>query len=588
MPRLELLVIVVVRELLELVASCSNIEGDAICDGREGKRDGGEGFPFCDIYLASSRRSSFACCIGYQLASILDLPCISQRDACCQLSNRSTSCEYNMLPIYALALILWCSSVASFVIFDHAPFSKILLRSSYSETAIDEITKHAHPLSKLQYNSYKDLINVIPENTKVVLIGEGTHGTQEFFEIRAEITRSLIEHHGFDAVICEGDVLPFMKLNRYVTSNSSSTQTTLQVRDMLTELFCHHFPDWMWCNTPMAGFVVWLKGYNNDRSNHPVRLLGMDIQHPFDSMDFVMEQLNALNEHSLEAFATEQYATLNKFRPNARKYGDAIFGNKMPSQEMAVRQVFEKMLDSYNHLFQRRKSSGDYSPNASIWYEILENSRAVVASESYHRKRIYPGHVTTWNERSLAFMATVDRIVGHIDSSDYEAIVPLKVIVWAHNSHVGDMSATGYSSFGQTNLGQLCREHYGLDSVYLIGMTTFKGTVRAAFADKAGRCWQGKGEVQTITEALKNSHESVLHSVASNVHHIFGENSFGLSPKSCKKEVQSLFSSPLNERFIGSCYLRNSESVSHYSVCDLASQFDYVFHIDESTALSTS
>lgn len=195
-----------------------------------------------------------------------------------------------------------------------------------------------------------------------MLIGEGTHGTQEFFDIRSEITRCFIEHHSFDAVSVK-DVFPFIELNRYVTCDALGTKERHEVGCLLSELFSNHFPDWMWPNVPMTEFVTWLKEFNSyqnasyQNARTPAQLIGMDVQNPFDSMDFLVQQLHEMGEYSLATYICEQYAPLNKFRPNARKYGDAMFGNRISSQEVAVKHVFDEILARYNSMMECRESN---------------------------------------------------------------------------------------------------------------------------------------------------------------------------------------------------------------------------------------
>lgn len=457
-----------------------------------------------------------------------------------------------------------------------------------SEIEGHNILEHVHPLSDGQSSCYyKDLVEkIIPEDTRVVLIGEGTHGTQEFFTIRAEITKCLVEHHGYGAVFCEGDMHPFLKLNKYTTSRNVHLHSHYEVRELLLELFSRHFPDWMWSNLPMTDFVLWLKTFNDERNaKAPVELIGMDIQDPLDSIDFVVNRLDELGEHDLSAYAAERYAALGSFRPEVRKYGDAIYGNRQSSQELAVKQVLDALMERESK--QKRETPSD--EEAAAWFQLLQSARTVVASESYQRQRIFPGHVVTWNLRSKAFLDTILNYICTQEKYVYDDVEERKqkVVIWAHNSHVGYMSATGYASAGQINLGQLCRDHFGRNSVFVIGMTTHEGTVRAANADRRGGCWRGDGHVQTLNRVIDDSHEGVLHQIFSNLRRTQGNrmNTFGLSLREGNPEVQRVFSCSRFERFIGSCYLKDKEMVSHYTRCNLRNQFDYIFHVDNSSVL---
>jgi len=460
------------------------------------------------------------------------------------------------------------------------------------------------PLSELQTTSYKSLLNkIINSNIKVVLIGEGTHGTQEFSIIRNELTKILIDECGFNAVLCEGDAQPFIDLNQLVGSSGSNKDAAAtdymqddvleqvdhaEISSTLSKLFENRFPNWMWSNQPMAEFISWLRTYNtiNRSSNYDVQLIGMDIQSPFDSIEYIINQLLEFGEIELVEYVSECYAQLLMYQSsNIRRYGNDVYANKIISQETAVKNVLCALEERHNILKSETETVDDNNARHfqnEDWYQIINNAHAIVASEAYHRQRIYPGHTVIWNDRTRAMMDSIIRCSKHISSTfannneDDGIEPPPRLIVWAHNSHIGDMRSTGYSSLGQISLGQLCRETFGSDNVFLIGMTTHEGTVRAAYADKQGACWQGSGEVMELRKAMDNSHESILHSIAKEN----GEQAFGIY----LKENQDLFNSERLERFVGSCYLPQTEMMSHYTLCNMATQFDYIFHVDQSTA----
>lgn len=579
-----------------------------------------------------------------------------------------------------------------------------------------KILQDIHLLSDLRRDSYAALLEIIPPSVQIVLIGEGTHGTEEFFRIRSEVTQCLLQHHGhclsqarsyemqdhddtvgkrqrtetcnfadigesrcdyeiegksnsfagFDAILCEGDVQPFFELNQFVTntnrellqfSEGNVTPNTVcdeksysieGIRSLLQRLFSNHFPDWMWSNVPMIDFVTWLRAFNvgtpvpnkdekaaaktavpleGDTTGiqskiTPVQLLGIDIQSPFSSIEHVIQQLTSLGESELATVAQCYYEPLYKFRPNARKYGDFVYGNKVPSQEITVCKVLNAVLEKYKTLqsalsiqcgengkcfTQNYAADNSVLHDLRIWFELLEHAQAIVASEAYHRQRIYPGHVTTWNLRSNAFLGSILRTMdfirqvkkytNSINSNDRKSLEgnaasPVRLIVWAHNSHVGDMQCTGFSSLGQTSLGELCRETFGNKNVFLIGTTTYEGTVHAASADRQGSCWQGTGEVMSLTKAVDDSHEFILHSLSRNPE--VGQGAFGLNLQRKKQynatakgeaNASEYFNCNRHERFVGSCYLSQTEKMSHYTHCDLSKQFDYLFHVDASSAL---
>jgi erythromycin esterase-like protein len=165
---------------------------------------------------------------------------------------------------------------------------------------------------------------------------------------------------------------------------------------------------------------------------------------------------------------------------------------------------------------------------------------------------------------------------------------PPSLVVLAHNSHCGDQRSTGYASLGQISLGQLCRETFGDDNIFLIGMTTYEGTVRAAHADRQGACYKGRGEVMRLKKAIVGSHEKILHSIAETMpceEQAFGIYLRGMRVGDVGTNINS-FNCYRPERFVGSCYLPQTEMMSHYTDCNLSTQFDYIIHVDNSSAIT--
>ena len=468
-----------------------------------------------------------------------------------------------------------------------------------------------HLLSELRAGGFARLSAEISPDAQLVLIGEGTHGTEEFFRVRAEITQCFVAHHHFDAVVCEGDVRPFFQLNEFASNGSAEDRASLRraekedgtipeiSRSMLAELFRDRFPDWMWSNAAMASFVAWLKEYNAcaRKTKSPVQLLGMDIQSPVSSMEYVLDQLVAMGEDAAARSIHQCYATLLSYQSDLRRYGNDVYSNKMSSQAEKVARARDILVSLHQN---NTESRPRHETLDATWFELMENGHSVVASEAYFRQRIYPGHATTWNVRTRAMLDSISRIRARLGTRhaavDDEAVVRVpRLVVWAHNSHVGDMSATGYAKLGQASLGQLCRETFGRDRVFLIGMTTFEGEVRAARADRHGACWEGRGEVATLQRAAEGSHESVLHSVAARTRLRCGEDAYGLRLRRTRNEDieggsgedarEPSFDCLRPERFVGSCYLPQTEQMSHYTKCNMANQLDFVFHMDKTSAI---
>ena len=478
---------------------------------------------------------------------------------------------------------------------EHSIHRRIILRLGSDDV-------HLNTLSDLRHTSYGALLQRLSRDTQIVLVGEGTHGTEEFFRMRSEITQCLIQQHGFNVILCEGDAQPFFELNEFVMDGQAITDDTSV--ELLSKLFCNRFPDWMWSNMPMADLVTWLKMYNSNNiqgaASPSVQILGMDIQSPFDSIDFIIHQFTTLGEDELVSMIQDCYGPFYAYRDNIRKYGNDVYSNKVASQEGAVQKALDAILEY--HRKQPEKNSSDIR-SLKTWFQLIQSGHTIVASEAYYRQRIFPGPTTTWNLRTKAMLDAISRSMEYIDSLNRltgvgvsnlqkkKALMAPRVIVYAHNSHVGDMSSTGYSSLGQVSLGQLCRETFGDESVFLIGMTTYEGTVRAACGDKQGACWKGNGEIMVLKKATDDSHESALHSIATSLKDIGDEDqTFGVDLKKMRlnecddKEVVLNCKRP--EIFVGSCYLHQTELMSHYTNCNLATQFDYIIHVDKSSAIT--
>ncbi len=411
---------------------------------------------------------------------------------------------------------------------------------------------------------------------RIILIGDATHGTQEFYDIRCELTRSLIQNTGVAAVICEGDVGRFCHVNRHVTKDSLG-------QDMKTMLpLCHdsRFPAWMWCNDSMQEFVSWLQEYNsNDDHTKPTFLLGMDIFGIFESIKGVVEyvQKYAENEHQV---VSAYYKTLQSF-DDPKAYGKAVADNLVESQEHNVRNVV-KILGRHGKKLQRHDAFFKAQQQEQELFYAIQNARAVDAAERHFR--LLMNHrdeqknvVEIWNLRDEAFIHNIQETAAFLRQKENNT--GRTVVVWAHNSHVGNVEAMDYAPRGYTNLCQLCRQAFGNNNVYSIGMTAYEGTVRASSE------WGGPDKAMKLTPAFEGSHEYLLHVIAKN----HRESGIGVSLTGSRMQrmtaAQELFHTERVERFVGASYTPETELQSHYNVCNLSRQFDFVIQVDQTTAL---
>ncbi|MDP8910629.1 MAG: erythromycin esterase family protein [Actinomycetota bacterium] len=398
---------------------------------------------------------------------------------------------------------------------------------------------------------WRDLADVVSES-RYVLLGEASHGTHEFYETRAELTKTLIEEHGFAALAVEADWPDAYRVNRYVLGRSDATSAD----DALSGF--RRFPTWMWRNEVVLELVEWLREHNEARSeDERVGFYGLDLYSLNTSMDAVVRYLEEVSPEAAER-ARQRYACFGHAR-DAEEYAySAGFGAGQSCEDAAVAQLVELQRNA------ARLAAGDGASGADELFSAEQNARLVRAAEEYYRT-MFRGAVSSWNLRDTHMFETLIALSGHLGTRRPRP----KIVVWAHNSHLGDARATQLGDAGELNLGQLVRERLGGDS-YLVGFTTYRGTVTAASA------WGGDAERKRVRDALPESHEAKLHEV--------GLPSFALRPRD-GADVRAALAKRRLERAIGVVYLPQTERQSHYFGANLARQFDVVIHFDETCAV---
>jgi erythromycin esterase-like protein len=436
---------------------------------------------------------------------------------------------------------------------------------------------------------------------EIVLLGEATHGTQEFYQLRADITRYLIEHDHFDAVACEGDHPLFEDLNRFVAGEEGALQGTVQ--DAF-DSFPDRFPAWLWRNDAFAGFISWLAKFNASRATAPVQLLGLDIYSLYPSMDQVIrylenDQLNGGSKHdSLAQDVRDLYAPLDHFRPEPTDYGKEVFYGSMAPQASNVAQVVRKLQSAIEGV-----TCSKHNPTSVLdLCNALESARVVAASEAYYRllpetRERRKDYTTLWNLREAAMFRALQSLRARLQRRKQKQSslpsCPPKIIVWAHNSHVGDVRATQRAYKSPQNgggpsllvsLGQLCRQVFGRTKVYSIGFTSNTGTVRAA------RAWGEPDLALQLQPAVEGSHEHLLGTLSKLLRrNVVGYCFRSLGDRDGERVVEGstreLFAVPRIQRLVGATYSADTELRSHYETAVLSQEFDYVFHVDRSTAV---
>jgi len=389
-------------------------------------------------------------------------------------------------------------------------------------------------------------------NSQVVLIGEASHGTHEFYAVRARLTRQLIEEKGYRIVALEADWPDALRAHRYISGDAPEPDAAAALADF------RRFPAWMWRNTVMVEFVDWLRQWNLRPGNAQaqVGLFGMDLYSMHASMASVLEYLDQVDP-AAAARARARYACFDYFGDDPQNYGMATTLGKSESCEDAVVAQMIEMRRNYGALV-----AADGPKAEDEFFYAEQNARLVKNAEEYYRA-MFRGRDECWNLRDAHMTETLAALIGHYEQGRS------KLIVWAHNSHLGDARATDMSKRGEWNVGQLTRELFD-DQVYSIGFSTFRGSVTAA------RDWGAIAERRQVRPGLPESYEALFHAT--------GIPSFWLDMRE-DNATKELLETPRLQRAIGVIYRPETERWSHYFSTNVAEQFDAMIHIDTTRAL---
>src|SRR6058998_1211039 len=416
----------------------------------------------------------------------------------------------------------------------------------------DVVREAAQPLAGTTVD-YDPLLELIG-NARFCLLGEATHGTHEFYRERAEITKRLIKEKGFTAIAVEADWPDAFRVNRYVHGLSDDREANAALSGF------KRFPTWMWRNTVVLDFVEWLRDYNSSLPSGATKVgfYGLDLYSLYTSIEAVLGYLNKVDPAAAKR-ARFRYSCFEHFAEDTQAYGYAANFDLTMSCE---RDVIEQLVELRRRAADYASRDGRVAQDEFFFAE--QNARLVLNAEKYYRS-MFRGRVASWNLRDQHMAETLNALVTHLNSQGQ----PAKVVVWEHNSHLGDARATDMADYGELNVGQLVREHYGPEAV-LIGFTTYTGTVTAA-SD-----WDGPAERKRVRPALANSYEASFHYVdAPNF----------LLPLRDSGSASIAVRDPRLERAIGVIYLPQTERQSHYFEARLTDQFDAVIHFDETHAL---
>ena len=401
-------------------------------------------------------------------------------------------------------------------------------------------------IQNIESDSFEPLFDRIGD-ARVVLLGEATHGTGEFYRMRARITRALIEHKGFTTVALEADWPDAASVDRLIRG--------LAPAETRSPVFAR-FPSWMWRNREFGDLVEWLQAWNEEQPEPTlrVRLAGLDLYSLQASIEAVLAYLADVDPDTA-AIARERYGCLTPWGDDPTLYGRlAISGRYRSCEGPAVEMLTDLLARRLDYL----------DRDGERFFDAAQNARLIAGAERYYRAMYY-GSVESWNLRDTHMTETLGQLLEFRGPGS-------RAVVWAHNSHVGNASATELGTMGELNLGQLCRERFG-ESAYVVGFGTDHGTVAAA-AD-----WGGPMERMRVRPAVPASYEWLCHES--------GVPAFLLPLRYPAREaVPQELSAPRLERAIGVVYRPDTELQSHYFEAELPRQFDEYCWFDETSAVT--
>jgi erythromycin esterase len=404
-----------------------------------------------------------------------------------------------------------------------------------------EIVKRSVPFADLK--DFNSLLEICKDK-KIVMLGESSHGTREFYEWRSLITSELLRKHGFKFIAVEGDWSPCQSINNFVRRKSF-----LSSKETLTHF--NRWPTWMWANEEMVKFMDWLKEWNLD-SPDMFGFHGLDVYSLYQSIDSVIKILEK-EDSQMASRINHYFSCFEPYLHDEKAYARSLF--EFP--EGCEEEVSKALAELMSH------KMGD----EELAFDLKQNALIIQNAENYYRSVVFKGRKSSWNKRDKHMLETLQRLLEYYGEDS-------KVIVWAHNSHVGDYRATDMQARGQVNLGGLAREKFGKENVSLVGFTTYSGEVIAS------RSWGGPIEVKRVPKAKEGSLEDVMHSSIPFVGHpdfylIFNQLEAG---------------SPLLDyrahRAIGVVYDPINEKRRNYVPTSVSERYDALVFLDNTHALS--
>ncbi len=425
---------------------------------------------------------------------------------------------------------------------------------STPESALNLIRRNLYPL-KGEKNDFNLLIEWIGD-ARFVLMGESTHGTHEFYKARREITQRLIKEKGFTLVAIEAGWSFVSPVNRYIQSNDGIT-IIAALEDF------KRYPSWVWRNKDTLELIQQLRDYNATipRNLTKTGIYGFDLYGLYNSIDEVTGYLDKLDVEAAKR-ARLRYSCFDGFDKDPHKYANSVSADPSLSCESeAEEQFLELNKNAFQYL------NGDIPDAQKEFFNAQQNARLIKNSEKYFRA-VYENEADSthsWNLRDRHMMEILEALNHYIQTPENHN----KVVVWAHNSHVGNAEASAMSLRGELNIGQLLRKKYA-DKAVLIGFATHTGTVLASTT------WGGPVEQMQLLPAVEGSYAALFHKVnVPSFYLILNEN----------REFADFLNQERLQRAVGVIYLQDTELQVHYDHARLADQFDVVIYFDKTSAI---
>ena len=396
-------------------------------------------------------------------------------------------------------------------------------------------------------NSSEDLDILLEAigDSSIVMLGEASHGTHEYYTWRSKISKRLIEEKGFDFIAVEGDWPDCYEINRYVKGYLDEKDAV----DVLRKF--NRWPTWMWSNWEIAELMDWLRANNKDKpKNQKVGFYGLDVYSLWDSLSSI---LNYLKENDRQGYETAQKAW-QCFEPYQGDEGYAYAKATQLVPHTCQKEVIEMLLEI-------REKTPTYNSDPEAGFNTEQNAVVAVNAEKYYRAMIRGG-ADSWNVRDRHMAETLNRLKEYHGNNS-------KAIIWEHNTHIGDARYTDMKNSGMVNIGQLAREKYGEEEVFLVGFGSYQGSVIA------GNNWAAEMENMFVPEAREDSWEAVCHALSQ-------ENKLFLSENI--RDIKALQQS-IGHRAIGVVYHPERERFGNYVPTIIPYRYDAFLHIDHSQAL---